>query len=213
MENIYKQMKDLLGFKEELSEVQEETKMMAEAFLVDGTTIKTDSDRFEEGSMVFVVGEDDERMSLPSGTYELQDGAVIEVVDGEITTLRSPEASEDAVEEDLSSEEVVEEATEEVEASKEEEEVKSEGVDLSGYMTKADGFELGKMITEAIELQISEKIAELTEAHNKELDGVKKMSAQKTFKHTPKAPKVAEVKKNLSQDERIFAIFNKAKNK
>ena len=212
MENIYKQMKDLLGFKEELSEVQEETKMMAEAFLVDGTTIKTDSDRFEEGSVVFVVGEDDERMSLPTGTYELQDGAVIEVVDGEITTLKSPEASEDAVEEDLSSE-VVEEATEEVEASKEEEDVKSEGVDLSSYMTKADGFELGKMITEAIELQIAEKIAELTEVQSKEIDGVKKMSAQKTFKHTPNAPKVAEVKKNLSQDERIFAIFNKAKNK
>ena len=210
MENIYKQMKDLLGFKEELSEVQEETKMMAEAFLVDGTTIKTDSDRFEEGSVVFVVGEDDERMSLPTGTYELQDGAVIEVVDGEITTLKSPEASEDAVEEDLSSE--VDESTEEVEASKEEE-VKSEGVDLSSYMTKADGFELGKMITEAIELQIAEKIAELTEAQSKEIDGVKKMSAQKTFKHTPNAPKVAEVKKNLSQDERIFAIFNKAKNK
>ena len=210
MENIYKQMKDLLGFKEELSEVQEETKMMAEAFLVDGTTIKTDSDRFEEGSVVFVVGEDDERMSLPTGTYELQDGAVIEVVDGEITTLKSPEASEDAVEEDLSSE--VDESTEEVEASKEEE-VKSEGVDLSSYMTKADGFELGKMITEAIELQIAEKMAELTEAQSKEIDGVKKMSAQKTFKHTPNAPKVAEVKKNLSQDERIFAIFNKAKNK
>ena len=101
MENIYKKMKGLLGMTEELSE---ETNMMAEAYLVDGTTIKTESDRFEEGSMVFVVGEDDERMALPSGTYELQDGAVIEVVDGEITTLRSPEASEDAVEEDMSSE-------------------------------------------------------------------------------------------------------------
>lgn len=204
MENIYKQMKDLLGFKEELSEVQEETKMMAEAFLVDGTTIKTDSDRFEEGSMVFVVGEDDERMALPSGTYELQDGAVIEVVDGEITSLRSPEATDEAVEEDLS--------TEEVEASKDEE-AESKEVDLSNYMTKADGFELGKMITEAIELQISEKLSELTEAHTKELDDVKKMSAQKTFKHTPKASKIAEVKTGLSQDERIFAIFNKAKNK
>ena len=43
MENIYKQMKDLLGFKEELSE---ETSMMAEAFLVDGTTIKKDGIAF-----------------------------------------------------------------------------------------------------------------------------------------------------------------------
>lgn len=193
MENIYNKMKGLLGMTEELSE---ETSMMAEAFLVDGTTIKTDSDRFEEGSMVFVVGEDDERMALPSGTYELQDGAVIEVVDGEITTLRSPEASEDAVEEDLSSDK------EEVQEEKSE-------IDLSNYMTKEDGFELGKMITEAIEL----KVAELMEAHNTELEKVKKLSASKTFKSTPKSSKKAEVKTNLSQDERIFAIFNKVKNK
>jgi len=201
MENIYKQMKDLLGFKEENLESQEETKMMAEAYLVDGTTIKTDSERFEEGSLVFVVGEDDERMALPTGTYELQDGAVIEVVDGEITTLKSPEASEDAVEEDLSTDKV------------EEAEVENKEVDLSNYMTKADGFELGKMITEAIELQLAEKIAEITKAHDTELEKVKQLSAQKTFKHTPKSPQVAEVRKALSQDERIFAIFNKAKNK
>lgn len=189
MENIYNKMKDLFGVKEELSE---ETSMMAEAFLVDGTTIKTDADRFEEGSMVFVVGEDEEKMALPSGTYELQDGAVIEVVDGEITSLNSPEASEDAVEEDMSSEEV--EKTE---------------VDLSNYMTKADGFELGKMITEAIEL----KVSELMEAHNTELEKVKKLSAAKTFKNTPKSVVKAEVKTNLSQDERILSIFNKIKNK
>jgi len=201
MENIYKQMKDLLGFKEENLESQEETKMMAEAYLVDGTTIKTDSDRFEEGSLVFVVGEDDERMALPTGTYELQDGAVIEVVDGEITTLKSPEASDDVVEEDLSTDKV------------EEAEVESKEVDLSNYMTKADGFELGKMITEAIELQLIEKIAEITKAHDTELEKVKQLSAQKVFKHTPKSPNVAEVKRNLSQDERIFAIFNKVKNK
>ena len=66
MENIYNKMKGLLGMTEELSE---ETSMMAEAFLVDGTTIKTDSDRFEEGSMVFVVGEDDER----KGEEEIQE--------------------------------------------------------------------------------------------------------------------------------------------
>ncbi len=197
MENIYNKMKGLLGMTEELSE---ETSMMAEAFLVDGTTIKTDSDRFEEGSMVFVVGEDDERMALPSGTYELQDGAVIEVVDGEITTLRSPEASEDAVEEDLSSDK--EEVQEEIQEEKSE-------IDLSNYMTKEDGFELGKMITEAIEL----KVAELMQAHNTELEKVKKLSASKTFKSTPKSSKKAEVKTNLSQDERIFAIFNKVKNK
>ena len=190
MENIYNKMKGLLGMTEELSE---ETSMMAEAFLVDGTTIKTDSDRFEEGSMVFVVGEDDERMALPSGTYELQDGAVIEVVDGEITTLRSPEASEDAVEEDLSKD--TEEKTE---------------VDLSNYMTKEDGFELGKLITEAVEI----KVSELMDVHNTELEKVKKLSAQKTFKSTPTpARKFVQEDKTETAESRVFAIFNKVKNK
>ncbi len=198
MENIYNKMKGILGLTEELSE---ETKMMAEAYLVDGTTIKTDSDRFEEGSMVYVVGEDDERMPLPDGTYELQDGAVMEVVEGAITTMRQPEADEEAVEEDMSSEKT--------EENKSEKEEKPE-LDLSAYMTKEDGFELGKMITEAIDL----KVAELIKAHNTELEKVKKLSASKTFKNTPSpAKKFVEQKKTDDVDSRIFAIFNKVKNK
>ena len=62
---------------------------------------------------------------------------------------------------------------------------------------------------EAVEL----KIADLMKAQNTELEKVKKLSATKTFKNTPKSEKQTEVKTNLSQDERIFAIFNKIKNK
>lgn len=209
MEGLYTKMKDLLGFTEKLSEATEETKMATETTLADGTTIMTDSDAFEVGSLVFVKGDDDERMALPSGSYELSDGSKIEVVDGEVTGMGSEEAVEE--EEELSAEEVVEEATEEVEASKEEE---TKEIDLSNYMTKADGLELGKLITEAIELQLNEKLEELTQAQNNKIEDVKKMSAQKNFKHTPKAPaKAVEVKQSMSQDDRIFAIFNKAKNK
>ena len=210
MEGLYTKMKDLLGFTEKLSEATEETKMATETTLADGTTIMTDSDAFEVGSLVFVKGDDDERMALPSGSYELSDGSKIEVVDGEVTGMGSDEAVEEE-EEELSAEEVVEEATEEVEASKEEE---TKEIDLSNYMTKADGLELGKLITEAIELQLNEKLEELTQAQNNKIEDVKKMSAQKNFKHTPKAPaKAVEVKQSMSQDDRIFAIFNKAKNK
>jgi len=213
MEGLYTKMKDLLGFTEKLSEATEETKMATETTLADGTTIMTDSDAFEVGSLVFVKGDDDERMALPSGSYELSDGSKIEVVDGEVTGMGSDEAVEE--EEELSAEEVVEEvveeSTEEVEASKEEE---TKEIDLSNYMTKADGLELGKLITEAIELQLNEKLEELTQAQNNKIEDVKKMSAQKNFKHTPKAPaKAVEVKQAMSQDDRIFAIFNKAKNK
>ena len=202
MENIYKEMKALLGFTEELSEESNtEVKMMAEKVLVDGTIVMTDSDTFEEGASVFVMGDNEQRIAVPDGSYQAEDGTDMDVKDGKIVAIS--EAKEESVDEELSAdtkeEEVVEETTEEVKPE----------IDLSSYMTKQDGFELGKMITEAIDL----KIADLIKAHNTELEKVKKLSATKTFKNTPKSENKTEVKTKLSQDERIFAIFNKIKNR
>jgi len=202
MENIYKEMKALLGFTEELSEESNtEVKMMAEKVLVDGTIVMTDSDTFEEGASVFVMGDNEQRIAVPDGSYQAEDGSDMDVKDGKIVAIS--ESKEESVDEELSAdtkeEEVVEETTEEVKPE----------IDLSSYMTKQDGFELGKMITEAIDL----KIADLIKAHNTELEKVKKLSATKTFKNTPKSENKTEVKTKLSQDERIFAIFNKIKNR
>lgn len=200
MENIYKEMKALLGFTEELSEESNtEVKMMAEKVLVDGTIVMTDSDTFEEGASVFVMGDNEQRIAVPDGSYQAEDGSDMDVKDGKIVAIS--EAKEESVDEELSSEtkEVVQKTTEEVKPE----------IDLSSYMTKSDGFELGKMITEAIDL----KIADLIKAHNTELEKVKKLSATKTFKNTPKSEKKIEVKTKLSTDERVIAIFNKIKNK
>ncbi len=197
MENIYKDLKELLGFKEELSEENNtEVKMMAEKVLVDGTIVMTDSDTFEEGASVFVMGDNEQRIAVPDGSYQAEDGTDMDVKDGKIVAISK--AKEESVDEELSADETKEETKEE----------KPE-VDLSNYMTKQDGFELGKMITEAVEL----KIADLIKAQNTELEKVKKLSATKTFKNTPKSETKTEVKTKLSQDERIFAIFNKIKNK
>lgn len=197
MENIYKDLKELLGFKEELSEENStEVKMMAEKVLVDGTIVMTDSDTFEEGASVFVMGDNEQRIAVPDGSYQAEDGTDMDVKDGKIVAIS--EAKEESVDEELSADETKEETKEE----------KPE-VDLSNYMTKQDGYELGKMITEAVEL----KIADLIKAQNTELEKVKKLSATKTFKNTPKSETKTEVKTKLSQDERIFAIFNKIKNR
>jgi hypothetical protein len=196
MENIYKDLKELLGFKEELSEENNtEVKMMAEKVLVDGTIVMTDSDTFEEGASVFVMGDNEQRIAVPDGSYQAEDGSDMDVKDGKIVAIS--EAKEESVDEELSAE-----TKEETKESKPE-------IDLSNYMTKSDGFELGKMITEAIEL----KIADLIKAQNTELEKVKKLSATKTFKNTPKSDTKTEVKTNLSTDDRVFAIFNKIKNK
>lgn len=182
---------------EELSEDNNtEVQMMAEKVLVDGTIVMTDSDTFEKGASVFVMGDNEQRIAVPDGSYQAEDGTDMDVKDGKIVAIST--SKEESVDEELSSE------------TKEEtsEEAKPE-IDLSTYMTKEDGYELGKMITDAIDL----KIADLIKAHNTELEKVKKLSATKTFKNSPKSDTKTEVKTNLSQDERIFAIFNKIKNK
>lgn len=196
MENIYKDLKALLGFTEELSEENNtEVQMMAEKVLVDGTIVMTDSDTFEEGASVFVMGDNEQRIAVPDGSYQAEDGSDMDVKDGKIVAIS--ESKEESVDEELSADEV-----------KEEKEEKPE-VDLSNYMTKSDGFELGKMITEAIEL----KIADLIDAHNTELEKVKKLSATKTFKNTPNKKQFVKQRKSNDVDNRVFAIFNKYKNK
>ena len=189
MENIYKDLKELLGFKEELSEENNtEVKMMAEKVLVDGTIVMTDSDTFEEGASVFVMGDNEQRIAVPDGSYQAEDGSDMDVKDGKIVAIS--EAKEESVDEELSAENTKEEKPE---------------IDLSNYMTKSDGFELGKMITEAIEL----KIADLIKAQNTELEKVKKLSAAKTFKNTPNKKQFVKQTKSNDADNRVFAIFNK----
>jgi hypothetical protein len=193
MENIYKDLKALLGFKEELSEENNtEVKMMAEKVLVDGTIVMTDSDTFEEGASVFVMGDNEQRIAVPDGSYQAEDGSDMDVKDGKIVAIS--ESKEESVDEELSADEVKEEKPE---------------VDLSNYMTKSDGFELGKMITEAID----SRIADLIDAHNTELEKVKKLSATKTFKNTPSKKQFVKQRKSNDIDNRVFAIFNKYKNK
>lgn len=182
---------------EELSEDNNtEVKMMAEKVLVDGTIVMTDSDTFEEGASVFVMGDNEQRIAVPDGSYQAEDGSDMDVKDGKIVAIST--SKEESVDEELSAE-TKEEATEEAKPE----------IDLSTYMTKEDGFELGKMITEAIDL----KIADLIKAHNTELEKVKKLSASKTFKNQPSTKKFVEQKKSDGVESRVFAIFNKAKNK
>ena len=98
MENIYKEMKALLGFTEELSEESNtEVKMMAEKVLVDGTIVMTDSDTFEEGASVFVMGDNEQRIAVPDGSYQAEDGSDMDVKDGKIVAIS--EAKEESVDE------------------------------------------------------------------------------------------------------------------
>ena len=52
---------------------------LAQAELKEGTMIEADS--FEEGQAVFIITEDGEKIPMPEGTYELEDGRKVEVND------------------------------------------------------------------------------------------------------------------------------------
>jgi len=200
--DIINKIKTLVGINEENFDKAE---FKAEAFLVDGTRVMTDADRFEEGTKVFILSDEDEKLPLPTGNYEMQDGATIDVTDGEIVSLKTPEG-EDKVEEEMKKEEP-----------------KTE-VDLSNFASKEELFESCKLLSEAVSENVTnsvmEKVTEMLEEFKKEstakLSKVEKMSAEKGFKHTMSAVDIVNEKKAISEmttQERVKTIFNKAKNK
>lgn len=116
------QVKELLGMEVEAEKVE-----LAQMTLENGTVIEAEA--FEAGAEVFIVTED-ERVALPVGEYELEDGNVLVVTEeGVIAEIKSAEA------------EAEEAAEEEVEAE-EEEKVEAE------YVTKEELAEVVSMIEE-----------------------------------------------------------------
>lgn len=80
--------------------------------LSDGVTV-LEAEMFEAGNEVFVVTEDEQKIALPIGEYEMEDGRILVVVEeGVISEMKEKEAEE---------EEAPEEAPIEEEAKKEQE--------------------------------------------------------------------------------------------
>tara|TARA_R110002124_G_scaffold226492_1_gene391670 strand:- start:793 stop:1320 length:528 start_codon:yes stop_codon:yes gene_type:complete len=88
-----------------------EIALMAEANLKDGTLIGTDAEEWTVGVLAYVVTEEGDKMPLPTGEFELEDGRVMVIEDGTVTEIR------DAV---VVEEEVIEEEAIEASVSKKE---------------------------------------------------------------------------------------------
>jgi ribosomal protein L21E len=131
---------------------------LAQAELKEGTTIEADS--FEEGQAVFIVTEDGEKIPMPEGTYELEDGRKVEVNDSSmIVAIGSGEEKEEEAEgeaevEQEAKEEMSEEA-EEGEAPKEEE-LKEDEKEEMGDMDKLRE-ELRQYVREVVMEAMQEK--------------------------------------------------------
>ena len=59
-----------------------EVNLEAQAVLDNGTIIYTDAGSFDEGAEVYILNEEGEKIPLPEGDYELEDGSKMSVGDG-----------------------------------------------------------------------------------------------------------------------------------
>lgn len=97
---ILNKVRELLGM-----EVALEQMLMG-----DGVT-KIEAESFEGGNEVFVVTEDEQKIAVPVGEYELEDGRILVIEEEGI--IKEVKEKEEEVEEEVKEEETTEEVTEE----------------------------------------------------------------------------------------------------
>lgn len=177
--SVINQIKTLLGMSVKL-----EQKKMA-----DGVTL-IEADEFATDNEVFVVTEDEQKIPVPIGEYEMEDGFILSVVEeGIIAEYKEKEKEEEVVEEEAKSEKYGDKEEDEkmetektpmakktIESSIKEtffseiENLQKENIELKAkleLLTKVD-----EVAVEATELAGIKPIAHNPE-NNKEIDGVK----------------------------------------
>jgi len=200
-------------FNVKLTVTEEPRTEMAEAALDNGTVVYTDAEAFAEGVEAYIINDEGEKIPLPPGDYELEDGRTLVIGEGGIvSSIGEP------------SEEV-----EEVEASEEVEvEIEVEAEEEPGYVTKAEVEEMIKAALESIKdkeemsvnpeapkeakeevkEEVVDEVAVELAAVKAQLEDMKKQAAEAGLKH--KAPSVKREPlnlKNLSTQERVSALL------
>jgi len=198
-------------FNVKLTVTEEPRTEMAEAALDNGTVVYTDAEAFAEGVEAYIINDEGEKIPLPPGDYELEDGRTLVIGEGGVvSSIGEPEAE-----------------VEEVEAS-EEVEVEIEAEEEPGYVTKAEVEEMIKAALESIKdkeemsvnpeapneakeevkEEVVDEVAVELAAVKAQLEDMKKQAAEAGLKH--KAPSVKREPlnlKNLSTQERVSALL------
>lgn len=202
----------------ELLNLQDEVKLESMK-LENGTTIEAEA--FEANQEVFIVTEEDERIALPIGEYELEDGMILVVAEEGIIA----EVKEAAAEEEAPAEEPAqEEASEEVEAAEEEEEMGyATKQELAAAMDELKGMidEIKEMMSPKEEEEMSEEVAEEPQAElaeepqaeevvEEEVEMSADEPATKPIKHSPET-KTADMQKfsKGARKDTLSRIFDK----
>ena len=188
--SLINQIKTLLGM-----EVKLETMKLS-----DGVTV-LEAEMFEAGNEVFVVTEDEQKIALPIGEYELEDGRMLIVVEeGIISEIKEKEAEE---------EEVEEEAPIEEEAKKEQEMETSKAAPkkIVESMIKESFFsEIEALKNENIALKA--ELSKLKEAKEVELSEVKPISFNPENENTNESIKLSAKRQRTTMDS-ILEKLNK----
>ena len=184
----------------ELLNLQDEVKLESMK-LENGTVIEAEA--FEANQEVFIVTED-ERIALPIGEYELEDGRMLIVAEeGVIAEVRDAN-EEEAPAEEPAQEEVVEEV-EQAEEEKEEEMAYATKEELTAAMDELKGMidEIKSMMSPKEE-EMSEEVAE------EQVEMSTDEPAAKPIKHSPetKTPKMHKFAEGARKDT-LSRIFDK----
>ena len=175
---------EMLNKVKELVGVELETEVtLAQATLKNGTVIE--SENFSKGSEVFIVTED-EKVALPVGNYELEDGEMLSVKEeGIIDTIGKAEQETEQKEEELTEE--VEEV--EVNAEEEKEEMK--------YATKTELEEVKKLVEE-----VKDMVKAMDQKPKEEMSAV--AEPPQKIKHSPEKVSKATVQMPQRQPETTY---------
>ena len=204
---------DMISKIKDVLNLSEEVKLEQQA-LENGTVLEADA--FEAGNEVFIVTED-EKVAVPVGEYELEDGKILVVAEeGLIAEIKEAGAEEAPEEEVEATEDVVLEEEEKEEmgyATKEElAEVKSMIEEIKAMLEPKEDLsadELGNLVTEELCKHEKVELSEVPEEVQAELNE----PAAEPIKANP------EVKQNLSKFsisqnrrmstlDRVMAKFN-----
>jgi hypothetical protein len=182
----------------EVLNLSEEVKLEQQA-LENGTVLEAEA--FESGNEVFIVTED-EKVAVPVGEYQLEDGRILVVAEeGLISEIKTEEAEEETTEEV----EAAEEEKEEVYATKEElAEVKSMLEEIKSMLEPKEDLsaeELGNLITEELCKHEKVELSEVPEEVQEELN----QPAAEPIQANPEAKQNLS-KFNISQNRRLSTL-------
>ena len=195
---------DMISKIKEVLNLSEEVKLEQQA-LENGTVLEAEA--FEAGKEIFIVTED-EKVAVPVGEYQLEDGRILVVAEeGLIAEIKTEEAEEEEVEEIEASEDVeLEEEKEEMKYATKEElaEVKSMLEEIKAMLEPKEDLsadELGNLMTEELCKHDKVELSEVPEEVQEELN----QPAAEPIQANPETKQNLS-KFNISQNRRMSTL-------